>query len=129
MTENSFWQALRKKLVPKVYALKLNVRYVAGVPDVWLSGSKDDLWLELKFLPKLPPVIDCTKLLSVGQQLWLEGRHNEGRNTSVLVGSPEGHVLYDGLDWKSQMTRGTFIQSCKTTSDIAELLIEGLGEV
>ena len=42
MTENSFWKALRKKLVPKVYALKLNVRYVAGVPDVWLSGSKYD---------------------------------------------------------------------------------------
>lgn len=128
MTENTFWQSLRKKLVPRVYALKLNLRFIKGVPDAWLSGSQEDLWIELKYLQKLPPIVDCTKLLTVLQQDWLESRHREGRNTAVLVGSPEGHKLYVGLEWKGPLTRGTFIQSSKSTSEIAEELIEILGE-
>lgn len=129
MTENGFWQSLRKKLVPRVYALKLNLRFTAGVPDCWLSGSLEDLWLELKYVQKLPPIVDPTKLLSTLQQEWLVRRHGEGRHVGVLIGSPDGHLYFPGLSWQSSVSREKWIQSSMTTKQIAEELIEGLGEV
>lgn len=130
MTETTFWQSLRKKLVPRVYALKLNLRFTAGVPDCWLSGSKDDLWLELKYVQKLPPAVDCTKLLSERQQDWIRRRYAEGRNVGVLIGSPDGHVYYPCLSWQDQqLTRGRFLELAQSTKEVAEMLIEGLGEV
>lgn len=129
MTETTFWQSLRKKLVPRVYALKLNLRFTAGVPDCWLSGSEDDLWLELKYLQKVPPMVDPKALLSELQQDWLRKRYAEGRRVGVLIGSVDGHVYFPGLSWEEAMTRGTFTQQSQSTKDIAEMLIEGLGEV
>lgn len=128
MTENTFWQALRKKLVPRVYALKLNLRFAAGVPDCWLSGSEQDLWIELKYLQKLPPVVDPTKLLSALQQEWIKERFDEGRWVGVVIGSSQGHLFFPGLSWQDTVSREQFIQSAKKTGDLAEELIEMLGE-
>jgi len=129
MTENTFWTALRKKLVPRVYALKLNLRFVAGVPDCWLSGSKEDLWLELKYVKTLPPIVDPTKLLTVLQQQWLIQRHNEGRSVGALIGSSDGHLFFPSLSWQRSVSREKWIQSGMTTKEAAELLIERVGEV
>jgi len=129
MTENTFWQALRKKLVPRVYALKLNLAYVAGVPDCWLSGTENDLWLELKYIQTLPPIVDPKKLLSVLQQEWLTQRWHEGRRVGALIGSSAGHLWLHGLSWQDSMSRETFLQRATTTKEIAEDLIEYLGEI
>jgi hypothetical protein len=129
VTENTFWQALRKKLVPRVYALKLNLRFAAGVPDCWLSGTLEDLWLELKYLQSVPPVVDAAKYLSGRQKEWLRSRHSEGRNVGVLIGSPEGHVYYPGVTWEAQqLTRGRFTELASPTKEVAETLIEFVGE-
>ena len=129
MTENTFWQALRKKLVPRVYALKLNLRFVAGVPDCWLSGSMEDLWLEIKYVKELPAIVDPTKLLTARQQYWIIQRHAEGRRVGVLIGSSDGHVYFPSLSWQTAVTKGTFLTQARKTSEIAENLIETLGEV
>ena len=129
MTEHTFWQSLRKMLVPRVYALKLNLRFIAGIPDVWLSGMEQDLWLELKYIPRLPPVVDPTKLLTILQMEWLKRRYAEGRYVGVLIGSSDGHLFFPGLSWQTSMSRGKWIQSGMKTRAIAEHLIELLGEV
>jgi hypothetical protein len=129
MTENGFWQSLRKKLVPRIYAMKNQAGYVGGIPDSWLSGSHGDLWIENKYLQTLPPVIDATKLLSMLQQQWLKRRHAEGRSVGVLIGSVDGHLYFPSLSWLSPMTRGTFQTKAKKTNEIAEELIEIVGEI
>jgi hypothetical protein len=129
MTETTFWQSLRKKLVPRIYALKLNLNFTAGVPDVWLSGRSQDLWLELKYLQKLPPIVDPTKLLTILQQAWLEARYKEGRYVGVLIGSSDGHLYFPGLSWQSPVTRGTFKTKAKTTKDLTGDLIDLVGEL
>lgn len=128
MTENTFWQSLRKMLVPRVYALKLNLRFIAGVPDCWLSGSLEDLWLELKYVSTLPPVVDPTKLLTVLQQQWLIDRYNEGRHVGALIGSSDGHLFFPGLSWQSSVSREKWIQTGMTTRETAEMLVERLGD-
>jgi hypothetical protein len=129
MTENTFWQSLRKKLHPRIYALKNQAGYVGGIPDVWLSGSKGDLWIENKYLQTVPPVVDPTKLLSELQQVWLRRRDAEGRSVGVLIGSVDGHLYFPSCSWDSPMTRGAFQMKAKKTPEIAEELIEIVGEI
>lgn len=130
MTENTFWQSLRKKLVPRVYALKLNLRFVAGIPDAWLSGNLEDLWIELKYMQVLPPVIVPETLLSVLQQEWLKARHAEGRNVGVVIGSSDGHLYFPSLSWLGvSISRGDWILRGRKTNEIAEELIKIVGEV
>jgi hypothetical protein len=129
MTENSFWQSLRKKLNPRIYAMKNQAGYVGGIPDCWLSGSQGDLWMENKYLQSIPPVVDPTKLLSVLQQQWLIRRHAEGRSVGVLIGSCDGHLFLPGLSWQNSVSRGNFTMKAKKTAEIAEDLIELVGEI
>jgi len=128
MNETGFWQSLRKHLVPRVYALKLNLNFVGGVPDVWLSGSEQDLWMENKYLKTLPPIVDMTKLLTTFQQSWLVDRYEEGRWVGALCGSSDGHLFFPGLSWQSTISRENFLQRAMTTKEIANHLIEILGE-
>jgi hypothetical protein len=129
MTETTFWQSLRKKLNLSIYALKLNLNFAAGVPDVWLSGGVQDLWLELKYLQKLPPIIDPMKLLSTLQKAWLIRRYSEGRRVGVLIGSPDGHLYFPALSWQCSVTRGTWIQTSSTTAEIVAHLIDDVGPI
>ncbi len=129
MTENDFWQSLRKKLIPRIYAMKNQAGYVGGIPDCWLSGSEDDVWIENKYLQTIPPVVDPKKLLSVLQQQWLRRRHAEGRRVGVLIGSPDGHLYFPCLSWDTTVTRGTFLTLTKSTKEIAEELIDLVGEI
>jgi hypothetical protein len=127
MTENTFWTSLRKKLVPRIYALKLNLRFAAGIPDVWLSGRYGDLWLELKYVKTLSPVTDPTKLLSALQQEWLKRRYAEGRSVGLVVGSADGHLFFPGLSWQVLVSREKWIQTGMSTKETAEKLIDMVG--
>ena len=109
--------------------MKNQAGYVGGIPDAWLSGSEGDLWIENKYLPTLPPVVDPTKLLSALQKVWLERRHAEGRSVGVLIGSADGHLFFPSLSWLSPVTRETFRAKAKTTKQIAEELIDIVGEI
>ena len=129
MTENGFWQSLRKKLIPRIYAMKNQAGYVGGIPDCWLSGSHGDLWMENKYLQSIPPLVDPTKLLTVLQQTWLIRRHAEGRSVGVLIGSSDGHLYFPGLSWQQSVSRGTFVMNAKNTREIAAELIEIVGEI
>lgn len=108
--------------------MKLNLRFMAGVPDVWLSGTERDLWLELKYMKSLPPLISPEKLLTTLQQLWLLDRYAEGRSVAVLIGSSEGHVLFHELSWKTSLTRETFMERAESTREIGDKLVDFLGE-
>jgi hypothetical protein len=114
-----------------VYALKLNVAYAKGIPDCYYSGSRSDLWNEHKKFDTLPPLVDLmnTDITSSLQQMWLAGRHAEGRNVGMIVFSPEGHLFLPGLEWMKPITREEFRSRMKNKKDLAAELIELLGPV
>ncbi len=76
--------------------------YRGGTADVWYSGNLDDLWVEYKWLTIIPKkaLIRLERDLSPVQQQWLEGRHGEGRNVAVILGTSEGAWILDGVSWK-----------------------------
>lgn len=81
---------------------KINARFARGVPDAWYSGDRGDLWIEYKWINKTPR--SFTPPLTALQKHWLKKRHDEGRNVSVIVGSPDGAVILPGSTWSKKQT-------------------------
>jgi hypothetical protein len=101
--ETRFYTAVHKKLPPlsKLHREKMHNMYRGGTADVWYSGDLDDLWVEYKWIAKLPKkaYVCLDKELSPLQQQWLMGRYKEGRNVAVILGTPEGAWVCEGAKW------------------------------
>lgn len=134
--ENTFIASVHRHLPDDLYRMKNHNIYNAGVPDVWYSGPKADLWIEYKFL-ELPKrdttVIDLTAgkspMLSALQQDWLRKRCAEGRNVGVIVGCKEGGVWFDHMSWEHPYTaegyRGWLLDR-KAIAVAIEKIVKGL---
>ena len=107
--ETVFYESVHRHL-PMFHREKMNNPYRGGTADWWYSAARD-LWIEYKFLPRLPQrgsvwlCDDSVKqpMLSRLQQRWLRGRHEEGRNVGVIVGCPTGGVILRDLAWEEPL--------------------------
>ena len=104
--ETTFLNSVRSKLPRSLYVMKNNNPYAAGIPDLWVSGNKGDVWIEGKWFntkPKAEYNLTSGKnpALSALQQDWLRKRHEEGRNVCVLIGCPDGCVILTNRSWES----------------------------
>ncbi len=100
--ETRFYTAVHKLLPREIHREKMHNIYRGGTADVWYSGNLDDLWVEYKWLTVLPKaaLIRLDRELSPLQQRWLQGRHEEGRNVAVIIGTPEGAWILEGVSWQ-----------------------------
>lgn len=119
--ENRFIQSVNRKLPLKtvIHYEKMNNPYRRGTADSWYSGNKADMWIEWKYLPKLPKTIDPQKLLHPLQTAWLNGRHKEGRNVCVVIGCPDGGVILKDKLWLEKMEKEDFMNRLKSAVEIA----------
>ena len=125
--ETTFRQAVEKKLPREVHREKMNNPYSAGTADSWYSGSGGDLWVEYKFLPSLPQrgVVNAKRIGLTKLQLdWLRGRHKEGRNVAVIVGTPVGGVVLRDLEWESEVKIPEFIGRVLAKTFLAEWIAQ-----
>jgi hypothetical protein len=128
--ENQFIASVHKYLDPaKVYAMKNHNEYNGGIADCWYSGVPHDLWVEWKYieLPKRPDTIISlvsgkNPALSPLQQDWLQSRYNEGRNVMVGIGSKDGGVILQGLEWEKPMLPDEFRDRMASRKDLAGII-------
>lgn len=102
--------------------------YRCGIADSWYSGVGGDLWVEWKFIPKVPRSavqnttlqgkgivttlrINAQRLLRPMQTVWLNGRLAEGRNVIVIVGVENGGVILENGEWNGECVKR--LQSAK----------------
>lgn len=114
------------KLLPTRQVLhreKMNNPFSSGTADVWYSGDLADWWVEYKYLTKLPVRAMVLADLSPLQSDWLDGRHREGRNVAVVVGSPEGAVIYLDRAWLQPITPDEFRSRMISKRDLAAWLV------
>lgn len=121
--ENNFISGVHKHLPPAIYRMKTNNPYVAGIPDCYYSGNGGSLWIEYKFIPKLPARVPVKIELSALQRQWLDGRNAEGRNVAVVVGSPEGAVIFRVENLDAVLSATNFRQLMSTKKEVAEWII------
>jgi hypothetical protein len=117
--ETTFIESVDRHLPVTLYRLKLNLPYSSGVPDKWYSGSAADLWVEYKYLPRLPvraaKTIDLTSL----QRLWLRNRLTEGRRVAVVVGHKSGGLLFTDGAWEAPIEPASFAMLTLTRRELA----------
>ena len=130
--ENVFIGSVHKHLPAALYKIKNNNLYNGGQADCWYSGAKADLWIEYKFIaiPKRDDtVIDLIhgtakkdSDISTLQQSWLKGRHAEGRNVGVLIGSKEGGVWMPGVSWDTVLSTKVFRSLLLSRPQVAQVI-------
>lgn len=128
--ETNFSNALREALPEGVYSMKNSNDYTSGIPDLWFSGKGGDLWVEVKFVPKLPVKVPLRPydLLSPLQEKWLRERYEEGRNVAVIIGCKrksrlEGFLLRD-LSWEKDISPADFDALILSKSELARFIEE-----
>lgn len=100
--ETIFYRSITKLLPRGLHVQKMFNPLYAGTPDLWLSGTADDLWLEVKFINPIPvhAPIRLYKKLEASQRKWLSDRYDEGRNVAVLLGTPKGSIIVENKQWE-----------------------------
>jgi hypothetical protein len=125
--ESTFIRGVNKYL-PETYFEKTNNPFRSGVADMWYSGIEGDLWVEYKNDPSLPKSREYLPKLSPMQVKWLGDRYYEGRNIAVILGLPEGGVIYRDLDWLKPYTRVQLLKRAMSRQDLAKWIFEQVGK-
>jgi hypothetical protein len=118
--ESTFYRGVHrlfKRIVP--YFEKMSNPFVSGTADVWYSGDRGDLWIEYKFIPRIPRNAEILPDLTPRQIRWLNGRHDEGRNIAVVVGCPEGCVMYRNKEWLVPLSGAEFKERLISKNELA----------
>jgi hypothetical protein len=105
--ETTYIEGVHKHLTQSYYE-KMNNAFRSGTPDVWYSGHLGELWIEYKFIERIPKNAEILPEVTSMQAKWLANRLAEGRNVAVVVGSPEGGVIYRRANWLIPLSPAEF---------------------
>lgn len=131
MDEHGFIRAVHRLLPadPRFRVWKINTAYTGGKPDCHYCGPKSDLWVEYKYLKRLP-VRDNTGVaidLSELQKDELQFLADSGRPVWVVVGSPKTAVVLSVYEALAGINTGEYKTRCLPYSRVAELIAEKCG--
>lgn len=127
--ENQFIAGVHKYMPPEkpgfFYKVKTHNPYESGIPDCWYSGKKGDLWIEYKYLSKLPKRGDTiiVPALSELQLEWVNGRFDEGRDVRVIVGCKYGGVMFREKEWIDGMPNAEFERRMNSRQGLAACIV------
>lgn len=125
--ESTFIKSVHKHT--HCYHEKMCNPFTSGTPDVWYSGPKGDLWVEYKYIPRVPslPRTVIKPDLSARQLLWLRREHEHGRNVAVIVGCPTGGVVLRDLEWEGGISQADFNSRLLSRAQTAQWIDEQCG--
>lgn len=103
--ETVYYTRLHKKLPTRIHREKMANPYRGGTWDCWYDGPRSDLWIEYKWVDRLPPelnLIDMAKKPSLSrlQQDWGRGRLANGRQIGVILGTKAGGYIFLDRAWE-----------------------------
>lgn len=125
--ETSYIATIHRKLVA-VYVEKNNNPYRSGTADVWYSGDSGDLWVEYKYIPKIPTRSQILPDLSDRQKKWLGNRLDEGRNVAVVLGTPLGGVIYTNRSWLTPLSPDEVRSQVVSNIEVARWIKSQVGD-
>lgn len=136
MNENTFNAKLGRNLRKKgLYAWKTHDTFENGIPDFFIEGDRQSVWIECKFLQALPKrpstkinLTKPSKFLSMPQQEWLTRRGTRFDDAWVLLATPTvAGVFHTITDWETPFTAPEFLEKALPHKDIEQLIIDYCG--
>lgn len=135
MNEHGFVRKIHTKLratkrLRRVW--KINDNFQGGVPDAYYLAEAGDLWVEYKYIPRLPKR-DTTLIvpdLSELQHRWLQDEQDCGNTAWVVVGHAGGVWVTDDLvRCREGVERSVFVEeSIDVPTFIDRILLACTGE-
>ena len=95
MNEHSFIKSVHRRLPPEIFKWKIHDTFTGGVPDVMYGGPSGILFVEYKYVPKLP-VKDSTLIkttLAPNQIQWLNRMKDCNQKTAVIIGIEKNAII------------------------------------
>lgn len=124
--ENRFIGSVHRHL-SRTYAEKMSNAWRAGTPDVWYSGVRGDLWIEYKYIARIPRSAEILPDLTPRQKRWLNNRFDEGRNVAVVLGTRTGGVIYRNKEWMCPLDHVTLTGRIVPRDEIARWIFSQVG--
>lgn len=130
--EAQYVASVHKHLPANVYHEGMANDYRGGTPDQYYEGPGGALWVEYKFAPKLPTVVDLTRQttspkLSPLQMKWLERAYKNNVNVAVILGTPDGGYIFRYRDWLAPIGRDFLSPLLLPRKDIAKWIASRVG--
>ncbi len=126
--ENTFIGSIHKKFGgKKPYIEKMYNPLRSGTPDVYYSGDVGDLWVEYKFIPRIPRSAEILPDLTPRQRRWLNDRFAEGRNVAVVLGTPDGGVIYRNQEWNNPLSSTELAARVVSREEVARWITSQVG--
>lgn len=130
--ENEFIRSVHKHFgLDRPYFEKQYNPFRSGAADIWYSGTEADLWVEYKFISKIPTARSKVKEiipdLSPRQFCWLTNRRGEGRNVRVIVGYKTGGVIFRPQSWKTGISASQFLSELCSREQLAHYISTYVG--
>jgi hypothetical protein len=124
VTEHAYIRSVHKQLPPELYRWKINDNFEGGVADAFYSGTQRRLFVEYKYVKTLPkrPGTLIIPACSALQLLWLRNRYNEGNNVVVILGSPQGAVIFTHLSWEGGISQAQFSHYSLNKKQVADVI-------
>ena len=108
LNEHGYIRSVHRHLPPEMHKWKVHDNYAGGVPDCWYAGPAGNIWVEYKWITKLPKR-DTTVIkpnLSAQQLAWLIKMSGHSISCACIIGCPEGGIVLTGKDdWLDGISR------------------------
>lgn len=117
-----------KLFSPDNYRMSNTNPYIGGIPDIYYEGRFGCLWVEYKYLEKLPKILDLIdpkkKLLTANQIKWLRRGNSNHGNVAVILGTATGEgIWFKNLSWEVQHSSKTLIPKLMTPKEMASKIV------
>ena len=126
MNEHGFIKSVHSYLPPTVYKWKIRDTYTGGIPDVFYAGPQCMMFIEYKYVKKLPvrskTNIKCS--ISALQQTWLQRMYNQEHKVAVVLGVDREAMILVNEKWCTPITVATFTQNCMPFKQVAKWIEE-----
>jgi len=126
MNEHGFVRSVHKKLPTDLYKWKIHDSYTNGVPDAMYAGEKAILFVEYKYVPKLPAKNKTPiKINLSGLQLqWLNNFIDLGHNVAVIVGTEDKNALIlRKKEWNTKIVKEDFLKNSIKINEIPNYIL------
>tara|TARA_Y100000996_G_C22062046_1_gene453675 strand:+ start:126 stop:521 length:396 start_codon:yes stop_codon:yes gene_type:complete len=127
LNEHGFIKSIHNKLSKEVYKWKIHDTYAGGVPDAFYSGPAGILFIEYKYVPKLPARLTTTIKCNISelQYQWLHRMYDQGHKVAVVLGvDKEAFIMHYPAIWKGPISKEHFQDNCVPFKNVAKWIEE-----
>ncbi len=121
MNEHSFIKSVHRYLSPDVFKWKIHDTYTGGVPDSFYAGPAGILFVEYKYIKKLPARNDTLLRTSLSplQIQWLNKMVDFNQRAAVVIGCEESAIILLEKQWTTNISKSYYMEHAVPRKDIA----------